>query len=151
MFVIHTKNKPLEIPSLVAVPKFILKIKLCSFTVHCKTGSYVQSPHRLSAMSFIVSEYIPSQLKTFTPLNILKFALCEVHQSLQQPLMTARASKTRDLVILAFIGPIKIRNKQNLVLSPQVQFTKKITALSATLYLTSELSLSSLMKQTMVL
>ena len=41
-------------------------------------------------------------LRAFSPFNILKCALCEAHILLQQPLMTARASETRDLVMLVF-------------------------------------------------
>ena len=74
--------------------------------------------------------------------------------------MTARASETRDLAMLVFSSNfghfIVYRPHKNLELTElSTQSTslvyRKITALSATLYLTSKSPLSSLMKRKMVL
>ena len=49
-----------------------------------------------------VSDIYLSLLSAFFPLNILKYALCKAHYSLQQPLMIARVSETRDFAKLLF-------------------------------------------------
>ena len=60
--------------------------------------------HRVTRVPspFIGQNMSVTPLRAFSPFNILKCALCEAHLSLQQPLMTARASETRDLVMLVF-------------------------------------------------
>ena len=76
---------------------------------------------------------------------------------MQQPLITARASETRDFEMLVFwsnFGHFAVyRSHKNLGLTElSTQFTNlvylKITAFNATLDLTSESSLSSLIKGT---
>ena len=48
----------------------------------------------------LLDKYIPFIASAFFPLNVLRYTLCGAHYLLQQPLMTGRASETRDFVML---------------------------------------------------
>ena len=99
--------------------------------MNLETISNIMSPLTIYQSQFLFSQNIylsPPFRSAFCPLNnILKYALCKAHSSLsQQPLMTAKASETRDFALLVFLSNLGHLTSQFWQFSTQqVKFTTR--------------------------